>query len=214
MKSIFFFQDSSGNQPTGPRSGILIPEPPWNFVREKWTEKVTLLTTAQSTTTPPTLHILSWTTFGTLHTIHESSLEAYHIPSQHSSLSHHPFIFIFGTIHQENGRVVSGVFFFGKSIFGVSLLGIKVFHFHRPSLLSSTIKGLLGYGTWLSSSAHVDTIFFFYRCLHFIYFFHLCTDIRGRSPFLFLYKSSLHHLVPQPFFFMLRYSFLSFLFCS
>ena len=35
---------------------------------------------------------------------------------------------------------VFSVFFFGKSVFGVSLLGIKVFHFRRPSLLSSTIK--------------------------------------------------------------------------
>jgi len=29
MKSNFFFRASSGNQPTGVRSGILIPEPPW-----------------------------------------------------------------------------------------------------------------------------------------------------------------------------------------
>ena len=30
MMSIFFFRASGGNQPTGVRSGILIPEPPWH----------------------------------------------------------------------------------------------------------------------------------------------------------------------------------------
>ena len=62
---------------------------------------------------------------------------------------------------------------------------------------------------WTPSSTSIVA----YCRFHIFHFFHLSRTFRGRSPlFLFLYKALPCHLAPQPFTFMLRYSFLPFFF--